>query len=309
MLRRITPNIIINYDGDDPGVHAEERAAHMFEKVGGFNLGIVVLPEKLDPDEYVKKYGAEKYRDEVKGALSPTDFFLKRLAQKYNLSNDRERITYLSEAVKEIAHLSNPVEQDIYLEKVAKQEGVSKDSLKVNLMRERRRQNRANRHKGNLMNEIDTLPDSEPVEQIEQYDPAQTRLLYLFMNSEEARNYILEQRFLFPDQNYAQLAELWLKYIETHEKISTNDFLDFIPEQLQGIIVNAEMTDMPKGDSSAKEIRDIIRSLKMRKIDSQLNELKNKIQDAERRNDGQEILQLTQKILELKRVQGQKEAF
>lgn len=91
MLRRITPNIIVNYDGDDPGVHAEERAARMFNKDGNFNLGIVVLPENLDPDEYVKKYGTKKYQEEVSGALTPTDFFLKRLAQKYNLDNDREK--------------------------------------------------------------------------------------------------------------------------------------------------------------------------------------------------------------------------
>ena len=123
LLRRITPNIIINYDGDDPGVHAEERAARMFNKDGNFNLGIVVLPEKLDPDEYVKKYGAEKYLEEVKGALTPTDFFLKRLEQKYNLDNDREKIAYLGEAVKEIAQVRNPVEQDMYTEKLAKSSG------------------------------------------------------------------------------------------------------------------------------------------------------------------------------------------
>lgn len=309
MLKRTTRNIIVNYDGDDPGVHAEERAARMFEKAGGFNLGIIVLPEKLDPDEYVKKYGAEKYLDEVKGALSPTDFFLKRLAKKYNLKNDRERITYIDEATKEIAQLNNPVEQDLYIDKLAKDQGVSKDSLKVNLMRERRRLRRANRNKGQAYGQTagETIPDTPvPVEDNsdeQNFDPAQTRLLYLFMHSSEARDYILDQKFLFPDTDYAQLAELWLKFSETHEDNSINSFLDFIPEQLQGIIVNAEMREMPQ-DFSGREIEEIIGSLKRRNINSQLNELKQKIEDAERRNDNQEILRITQKILELKRIKG-----
>lgn len=309
MLKRTSRNIIVNYDGDDPGVHAEERAAKMFQQAGGFNLGIVVLPEKLDPDEYVKKYGAEKYLEEVKGALSPTDFFLKRLAKKYNLKNDRERITFLSEAVKQIAQLSNPVEQDLYIDKLAKQQGVSKDSLKINLMRERRRLFRANRNKGRYQpnnrkettNPVEFEDNQDTVQP--KYDSAQTRLLYLFMHSEQARDYILEQHFLFPDQDYAQIAELWLKFIQTHEETTINSFLDFIPEQLQGIIVNAEMREMPQ-DFSGREIDEIISSLKKRDINSQLNKLKNKIEDAERRNDNQEILNLTQKILQLKRIKG-----
>lgn len=305
MLKRITKNIIINYDGDDPGVHAEERATKLFEKAGGFNLGVVVLPEKLDPDEYVKKYGVEKYRDEIKGALTPTDFYLKRLAKKYNLSNDREKLLYLDEAVREIAQLSNPVEQDLYLEKIARQQRVSLDSLKVNLVKYRRQFNAAQQHKGNqsmLSAEQDAPPeivaDTSPAN-----DPVQTRLLYLFIHSEHARDYLLENKFLFPDQNYQKLAELWLNFSETQEKPTVNSFLNFIPSQLQGIIVNAEMTDMPQ-DFSDRELSEQIRALQMRQLNDQLHDLMNNLQDAKRKMDSDEIITITQKILQLKRIQG-----
>ena len=96
---------------------------------------------------------------------------------------------------------------------------------------------------------------------------------------------------------------MWLNYIETHEDHSTKSFLDFIPEQLQGIIVNAEMIDMPDSFSE-REIDELIGSLHKRKIDLQLNELQNKIQDAARRNDTQEILEITQQIIQLKRTKG-----
>ncbi|MDF7638960.1 DNA primase [Lactobacillus sp. ESL0791] len=311
MLKRITNNIIINYDGDDPGVHAEERAAQMFEQTGSFNLGIVVLPEKLDPDEYVKKYGAEKYQDEVKGAYTATDFFLKRLEQKYNLDNDREKILYLDEAIKQIAKLPNPVEQDLYLDKVANEQNVSRDSLKVNLTRQIRRLRTAAQHKNrNPYPEPELEDTSIPVvdKETEKNDPVQTRLLYLFIHSEHARDYLLEKKFLFPDQDYAQLAELWLKFIESHEDQSINSFLDFIPEQLQGIIVSAEMINMPK-DYSEREIDEQVRALQMRKIDSQIDELMRNLQDAKRKDDNDTIINITRKILQLKRTQGQKGAF
>ena len=75
ILRRINPNVIINYDGDEPGLHAAERAIGLFDKVAGFNLGIVALPEKLDPDEYIKKYGNEDYQNAVKNALAHSSLF------------------------------------------------------------------------------------------------------------------------------------------------------------------------------------------------------------------------------------------
>ena len=312
LLRRITPNIIINYDGDDPGVHAEERAARMFNKDGNFNLGIVVLPEKLDPDEYVKKYGAEKYLEEVKGALTPTDFFLKRLEQKYNLDNDREKIAYLGEAVKEIAQVRNPVEQDMYTEKLAKSSGVSIASLKANLAKERRRNNRARNHVRNSQRNspdypIDVpLPGDEdvPTEQsVVEKNPSQTRLLYLFIHSTDAQKYMLEGQFHFPNQDFETLAQDWLKYAETHENPQIDGFLDFIPEQLQGIIVDAEMTQMPK-DSTIQEVDALVLALKRRNIYSRLNELQAQLQDAKRKNDAQGIIAITQEIIGLKRILG-----
>lgn len=312
LLRRITPNIIINYDGDDPGVHAEERAARMFNKDGNFNLGIVVLPEKLDPDEYVKKYGAEKYLEEVKGALTPTDFFLKRLEQKYNLDNDREKIAYLGEAVKEIAQVRNPVEQDMYTEKLAKSSGVSIASLKANLAKERRRNNRARNHVRNSQRNspdypIDVpLPGDEdvPTEQsVVEKNPSQTRLLYLFIHSTDAQKYMLERQFHFPNQDFETLAQDWLKYAETHENPQIDGFLDFIPEQLQGIIVDAEMAQMPK-DSTIQEVDALVLALKRRNIYSRLNELQAQLQDAKRKNDAQGIIAITQEIIGLKRILG-----
>lgn len=303
MLRRVSRNIIINYDGDDPGINAAERASTMFKQAGNFNLGIVILPEKLDPDEYVQKYGPEKYRQEIKSAMSPTDFYLLRLEQKYNLNNDRELLNYLEDAVNEIATLPDPVAQDLYIEKLAKKTGVSTDSLKVNLTKARRRQRRSWQHTQNsqVNPTVDYAPVPEETDtQIRKEDPAQERLLYLFIHSEKARRYLLENRFLFPDEDYAKLMELWLEFSETHENPTVNSFLDFVPEQLQSIISSAEMDDMPQ-DFSVEELDELIKSLSLRKIDSELNKLKEELGDAKRRNDEDEIIKITQQVIGLQR--------
>lgn len=306
MMRRNNRNIIINYDGDDPGVHAAERAVQMFKQVGGFNIGVVVLPEGLDPDEYVKKYGEDKYHSEVKGALSATDFLLKRLAKKFNLNNDLDRINYLNEAVKEISNISDPVQQDLYLRKIADENKVSFEALKANLLHEVKRNRRANRHKNSdpyvdKTRPVVDLPTQDKNATV--VDPVQLRLLYLFLKSDQARDYLLAQHFLFPSKEFAQLEELWLKFIETHENPAVSDFYDFIPEQLQGIIESAELAEMPE-DFDDHEIDDQIRMLEKRKINLQLDKLMSKIKDAERKQDSEQILVLTQQLIKLKRALG-----
>ena len=306
MMRRNNRNIIINYDGDNPGVHAAERAVQMFKQAGGFNIGVVVLPEGLDPDEYVKKYGEDKYYSEVKGALSATDCLLKRLAKKFNLNNDLDRINYLNEAVKEISNISDPVQQDLYLRKIADENKVSFEALKANLLHEVKCNRRANRHKNgdpyvDKTRPVVDLPTQD--KNATAVDPVQLRLLYLFLKSDQAREYLLARHFLFPSKEFAQLEELWLKFIETHENPTVGDFYDFIPEQLQGIIESAELAEMPE-DFDDHEIDDQIQMLEKRKINLQLDKLMKKIKDAERKQDSEQILVLTQQLIKLKRVLG-----
>lgn len=304
ILRRITPNVIINYDGDEPGIHAAERASRLFEQAGNFNLGIVVLPDGLDPDEYVKKYGPEKYQGEVQAALTPTDFMMKRLAKKYNLHNDREKLSYINEAIALIAQLQNPVAADLYLNNLAKQTSTTVDSLKVSLLRERRKQRRAQKHQESLVTPpppeievgVESNPDSEPALE----KPNLQRLLYLFIHSEESRNYLLSKGFLFPDPNYARLAELWLKFMDSSSEQTIQGFIDFIPEKLQGIIVSMEMAEMP-ADYSKREIDDQLRALENNKIDERLQDLMHSLDEAQRLKDDDQIMQIIQQVITLKR--------
>ena len=205
----------------------------------------------------------------------------------------------------------------MYLEKLSRSAGVSLNSLKANLARERRKNNRARSHtrtrnrdyyaqQPNDLNLGDpaTSVDTLPIQQTEvQKHPSESRLLYLFIHSANAQQYLQEGKFHFPDQDYETLSQLWLKFAATHENPQIDSFLDFIPEQLQGIIVDAEMANMPK-DFTIQEINEYVQSFQKRNIYSRLNELNNQLQEEKRKKDRDEALNITQKIIELKRVLG-----
>lgn len=304
LLRRITPNIIINYDGDDPGVHAAGRAARMFAQAGRFNLGIIVLPEKLDPDEYVKKYGPASYRGQVKGAISPTDFFIRQLAQQADLNNDRDQLNFIHAAVAEVAKLGDPLAEDVYLNKLAKQTGVSHDLLAANLAKAHRQLRRVQRHTRSRQRSRAADAEAPAAEKSAQAalpaHPAMDRLLYLFIHSETARDYLLSQQFLFPDDRYADLAERWLQYDETHAQASSQDFVNDLPADEQGIVVNLEMQPYP-ADFSKQELDDLLAGVKRKQADQQIRRLQAQLADAQSRDDGPAQLKLINQIILLKR--------
>ena len=307
MIRRITKQVVINYDGDDPGQHATERAVGLFKQAGNFDLGIVILPDKLDPDEYVKQYGPDSYQAAIRGAISTTDFFLQRLKKKYNLNNEREQVAYLSEAVAEIAALPNPVEQDLYVGRLAKETGVSLDALKVNLSRARRKQRRVDQHTSSeVLPELAPLAPAANPQPVTRALKAQQRLLYAYIYSDEARDYLTVNGFVFPNPEYERLAKLWLNYIETHENVSLSGFLDFIPEELQSIIVSTDMTGLP-GEITLEELEAQVRVLNLCKIDDEIDRHMQAIADARRRNDQTAILLETQAILQLRQLKLQVE--
>lgn len=326
ILRRINPNVIINYDGDEPGLHAAERAINLFNKVPGFNLGIVALPEKLDPDEYIKKYGKAEYQNAVNNALAPTEFLLDRLAfSKYNLDNDRDKLAYINDAVGIIAKLSDPVATDIALEKLAKQTEVSTESLKASLLRERRKLRKRAQYQAQY---AQNAPTTEPPKVAETaLNPQESlkmrilkRLLYLFMHYTFAENYL--KGFLFPDENYAMLVEKWLNYKASHQEAIMEDrdaaikgFYNSadIDDNLQSIITDLQMTETPTdlADNSLsevdfenklkQEIDDQLRVLENNKIDDQLKHVQLELDDARQKNDGAKILELIQEIIKLQK--------
>ncbi|MDO4912272.1 MAG: DNA primase [Lactobacillus sp.] len=297
IIKRITKNVIVNYDGDSAGIHAAQRASEMFSD--DVNLGIVLLPNGQDPDEYIKANGAQAYLDALHGALTTTDFALRQLAKQYNLNNDREKLLYSNEAIKIIAAVSSSIEQELYIDRLQKQLNVSKESLKSTLAKERRRLQTAKRRQNSVPTYEAPIPEVEQAVSFHN-DKLQDRLLYLFIHEPEARDYLLENSFEFTTGEYQELATAWLDYINKAENPSVNEFINFISDELQSIIVNIELSNHPD-TFTFDEINNQIRAIDLRKFDQAIKEQKEQLDLAKAANDAEGIFNSTKNILRLKK--------
>lgn len=130
VLSRAAETIIICYDSDDAGIEASFRAAGMFRESNKI-VKIAKMPEGLDPDDYIRKFGGERFKRDVIGASQTLmTFKMDYFRRKRNLSDEGDQLLYIEEVLREISTLKRAVERDHYLRLLSEEFTVSLDALK-----------------------------------------------------------------------------------------------------------------------------------------------------------------------------------
>ena len=125
LLSRYADEIILSYDADEAGQKATARALGTFGATG-MEIKVLRLTGGKDPDEIIKKYGAQRFRDIINGAANDTEYRLLRARQGIDLSTDDGKVKYLSAATEVLAGIPSPVEVDVYASRLANELGVDK---------------------------------------------------------------------------------------------------------------------------------------------------------------------------------------
>lgn len=125
LLSRYADEIILSYDADEAGQKATARALGIFGTTG-MEIKVLRLTGGKDPDEIIKKYGTQRFRDIINGAANDTEYRLLRARQGIDLSTDDGKVKYLSAATEVLAGIPSPVEVDVYASRLANELGVDK---------------------------------------------------------------------------------------------------------------------------------------------------------------------------------------
>ncbi len=116
-LKKLSHNIVLCFDGDEAGIKATIRSIDIL-KEEGFNVSIVSLPDKHDPDEILKSQGAEALKKLINQALPITDYLISNCLRGVDLSKPDEKAKFTREAVEIISKLDSNSEEEVYLEKL-----------------------------------------------------------------------------------------------------------------------------------------------------------------------------------------------
>lgn len=132
LIKRYVDKVVICYDGDSAGQNATMRGLDILYN-HGLDVRVVSLPDNLDPDEYVRKYGRDSYLKLLIEARPLFEHKLTTLAKSFDLSSPQEKGRYAVEAMKIIKTLGDPAMIEAYIGFVAKLTHLPSDTLRRQL--------------------------------------------------------------------------------------------------------------------------------------------------------------------------------
>ena len=129
LIKRFTDRAYLAYDSDEAGTKAALRALEIMREFEMPTRVISLKPYK-DPDELIQAEGKDSLEKRISEAKSATMFEIDVLAHNYNQEDPQERTQFQKEAAKRLSLITEPMERKNYIDSVAKQYDIDKDSLK-----------------------------------------------------------------------------------------------------------------------------------------------------------------------------------
>ncbi len=128
IIAQYTDTIVIAYDSDSAGQAATKRAINIFSEVG-VKVNVLSIPDAKDPDEYLKKFGPERFQHLIEGCTNALEFEIAKIRGKYDVSTADGKVSFLKEFARLMADIRNPLEREVYLTKTADELGVAAGAI------------------------------------------------------------------------------------------------------------------------------------------------------------------------------------
>lgn len=313
-LERVAKEVVICYDGDNAGVQATNRAIQLLQGNSHFDLSIVSIPEKLDPDEYVRKYGAEAFQNLANhGRETVFSFKMNYHRLTRNMNNEKEQLDYVNELLRELTNVQSPLERDRYLNQIAQEFQLSVHSLEeqFNQLKQEQRSVQRQERQQFYQDEMMPPPMEEPVFEenhvqnklpLTQVQKAERSLLFRLMNEQGVRQTIQQlPDFSFAHDEYQELYFLLESYATLHQSFDIADFINFLQDnQTKQLAIEIAYQNLSE-ESSEREVADLLHVIALSSIAEAIEQKKIQQQEAKRMGNQQLEAELTMEIIQLAR--------
>ncbi|EAK8886493.1 DNA primase [Enterococcus faecalis] len=313
-LERVAKEVVICYDGDNAGVQATNRAIQLLQENSHFDLSIVSIPEKLDPDEYVRKYGAEAFQNLANhGRETVFSFKMNYHRLTRNMNNEKEQLDYVNELLRELTNVQSPLERDRYLNQIAQEFQLSVHSLEeqFNQLKQEQRSVQRQERQQFYQDEMMPPPMEEPVFEenhvqnklpLTQVQKAERSLLFRLMNEQGVRQTIQQlPDFSFAHDEYQELYFLLESYATLHQSFDIADFINFLQDnQTKQLAIEIAYQNLSE-ESSEREVADLLHVIALSSIAEAIEQKKIQQQEAKRVGNQQLEAELAMEIIQLAR--------
>ena len=278
LLRRYSEQVILGYDADGAGQAAILRGMEILQNLG-CDIRVLQIEGAKDPDEYVLKYGPERFQKCVDNAISLVEFKVKVLLKELNIENTNDKIKFLNEIAKILAKVTNQMEREIYVDKIAKEYKISKEAIyaEVNKLMYKDNQGRKKLEK----RVVTMVPKEEKENSVsEAVLKRENLVIYLLINEyskcyEKIKN-LITLNYIQDDTNKQILKKMYEEFEKGNS--NTSQLLDLFQDEK----VISHITEIMAGDFEItdvnKAIDDLISIYEKEKLINRRNEILKKLE-------------------------------
>lgn len=232
LIKRFSPSVVIAYDGDQAGQKATDSAIPVLDKVG-LKTEVLVIPEKLDPDEFIKSYGPEKY-DQLfsQNVTDPYRFRFNYYKQGLDLNNSNDIKLFKDKVTYMLSH-ADPAIVQIYKKLLAQTLHIDASDIHVKKS-----------HK--------QLPQARPTDQAvkekiaDKYERAERYITIIMLRSKEDALWVHSMLSIndFADPVISTIRSKIMSYYQDHDIIDISDFSDYLTHDQRTYFEKYILTDM-----------------------------------------------------------------
>lgn len=291
LLRKMTDNIILCFDGDKAGEDATVSSLKMLED-NGITPRIIRLPEDLDPDEYILKYGSDSFKYQIENTITPIEFKMQILKGNKNLNDLTDISKYIDEAISELVKVEDSILVELTLKKLSTNYNINYDTLK-------------NKYNNYLQNKKEVVKYKELVkkkEKLSQIEIAEYHLIYYMLNDYKVIKEVEGKVIYFPDDLIRYLYNEIASFYNKYNIINISSFISYISKNNELLsTLNKVIGYINKEEYTMEEINDYIKVvnnyLKKDRIKSLESDLRKEIDPIKK-------VEILNKIMEIKGVKS-----
>lgn len=305
IMKSMAEEVVVVYDGDKAGMAAALKVIPMLEGVG-LRVRIALVSEGMDPDDYIRKFGAERFRHVVDTAVSTTKFKLIYLKKNHILLEEDGKIAYAKEALPIIAVLNSSTEREVYLRELSSELHLSYESLKqdCNLLRQsmqKKMENGDNKEKrwnnGRHKKGRQPAPALLPA-----YHVAERRLLSLMLQDAEAARYVGDRLGeAFNIEDHAAIAAYLYAFYAQGKSPDISRFMSSLHDDRLEMTVSSIMMMEAPAEWNVQVLDDCIREVLKFPQQREIDQKKEEMIKAERSGDFLRAAQIASEIIALER--------
>lgn len=287
LIKRLAPNIILCFDGDEAGAKATFSCISELQKIGVIPK-VVRLEDGLDPDEYVQKYGKDSFISKIENPINVMDFKLSYYKEHKNLESSVEKAEYVKNILDELSKIDDEILRELTLQKLS-----IESNLDINFLKSKLPEVKKN------INENDVLVNSCKKEIFGKYELSERLLIHYMLKNKDVIKIYNNRSPYMPDEKYRLLAREIVSYYQINGIISAADLMTELMKydnDLVSLIGDIEASDY-KEEFTFDEINDYIKVINEFNLKNATKQIKEQM-----KNEVDPIKKavLAQKIMDLK---------